>query len=127
MVLRGHSDEVYSAAFAPDGRRIVTASRDKTARVWDAATGACLMVLEGHEWDVSTAAFSPDGRRIVTADKTARVWDAATGGVLSTSRAYADGWDTRFADGRILYRGKVPFLEVRGFETRLPKTMIRAG
>jgi len=34
-VLRGHEDEVNSAAFSPDGQRIVTASADKTARIWD--------------------------------------------------------------------------------------------
>ena len=59
---------------------------DKTARVWDAATGGCLAVLGGHEGDVLSAAFSPDGRRAVTAglgDQTARVWDAATAECLA--------------------------------------------
>jgi WD40 repeat protein len=37
--LEGHSDSVVSAAFSPDGQRGVTASKDKTARVWNAATG----------------------------------------------------------------------------------------
>ena len=71
-----------SAAFSPDGQRIVTASDDKTARLWDAATGKPIgEPLEGHDDAVMSAAFSPDGQRIVTAslDKTARIWDAATG------------------------------------------------
>ena len=78
----GHDDAVSSAAFSPDGTRIVTASYDKTARVWDAATGQPIgEPLKGHESAVMSAAFSPDGKRIVTAseDNTARVWDAATG------------------------------------------------
>ncbi|OJT21797.1 hypothetical protein BO221_23775 [Archangium sp. Cb G35] len=73
-----HEDEVVSAAFSPDGQRIVTASWDKTARVWSADGKGTPIVLSGHENRVWFAAFSPDGGRIVTAsrDKTARVWSA---------------------------------------------------
>ena len=62
-----------SAAFSPDGSRIVTASRDETARIWDAASGKEIAVLRGHEADVSAPPSAPTGR-IVTAswDKTAR-------------------------------------------------------
>ncbi|MGO9171656.1 MAG: AAA family ATPase [Rhodomicrobium sp.] len=81
-ILKGHEDQVWSAAFSPDGKLIVTASHDRTARLWDAQTGRQLgEPLAGHtEWVVS-AAFSPDGRLIVTAsnDRTARLWDAQTG------------------------------------------------
>ena len=66
-VLRGHDNEVMSAAFSPDGSRIVTASDDKTARIWDAATAKEIAVLRGHDDVVNSAAFSPDGSRIVTA------------------------------------------------------------
>ena len=81
-VLSGHGDLVNSAAYSPDGTRIVTASFDKTARIWDARTGAQLAVLSGHGDVVTSAAYSPDGTRIVTAsfDKTARIWDARTRG-----------------------------------------------
>jgi len=69
---------VRSAAFSPDGSRIVTASGGNTVRIWDAASGKEIAVLRGHEDLVHSAAFSPDGSRIVTAsnDKTARIWDA---------------------------------------------------
>jgi WD40 repeat protein len=81
LILQGHQERVNSAAFSPDGTRIVTASFDKTARVWDAGTGAEISVLRGHQDHVNFAAFSPDGRRIVTTsdDRTARIWDAASG------------------------------------------------
>jgi WD40 repeat protein len=77
--LEGHLYNVNSAAWSPDGTRIVTASNDNTARVWDSATGKSLATLQGHTEPVNSAAFSPDGTRIVTAsyDKTARVWEAA--------------------------------------------------
>jgi WD40 repeat protein len=67
---------VRSAAFSPDGKRIVTASWDHTARLWDVATGRQLGEFRGHKSWVESAAFSPDGGRIVTAfdDKTARIW-----------------------------------------------------
>ena len=51
------------AAFSPDGKRIVTASEDKTARLWDAETGKPIgEPLKGHQGLVSSAAFSPDGK-----------------------------------------------------------------
>jgi WD40 repeat protein len=80
-VLLGHADSVASAAFSPDGRRIVSGSADKTLKVWDAATGQETLTLKGHAAPVHSVAFSPDGRRIVSgsADKTLRLWDAATG------------------------------------------------
>ena len=80
--LNGHTDEVTSVAFSPDGKRIVTGSDDKTVQVWDAATGQPVgPPLKGHTDAVTSVAFSPDGKRIVSgsADKTVRVWDAATG------------------------------------------------
>ena len=79
--LRGHLDAVTSVAFSADGRRILTGSHDKTAKVWDAASGKELVTLKGHRDEVECAAFSPDERRIVTGsdDRTARVWEAASG------------------------------------------------
>ncbi len=79
QTLLAHEGTVWTAAFSPDGQRIVTS--DGTARVWDAQTGSQLALLSG----VEAAAFSPDGQRLVTAssDGTARVWDAKTGSQLA--------------------------------------------
>jgi WD40 repeat protein len=93
---RALSGVVAFAAFSPDGTRIVTASVDKTARIWDAATGNEITTLRGHEDEVNSAAFSPDGTRIITAsgglfgahDFTARIWDAATGKEISVLRGH---------------------------------------
>ena len=75
--LFAHESSVTSAAFSPDGQRVVTASDDGTARVWQAESGEAIAVLAGPESFVTSAAFSPDGQRVVTAsdDGTARVWD----------------------------------------------------
>jgi WD40 repeat protein len=90
-VLGVHVDPVYSAAFSPDGTRVVTASADGTARLWNAAAkvsapDALEGPLEGHRDRVYSAAFSADGTRVVTgsADYTARLWDAASGEALAT-------------------------------------------
>ena len=75
-VLRGHAAAVNHATFSPDGKFIVTASDDGTARLWVAATGRTLATLFGHTRSLTTAGFSPDGKRIVTAseDGTARIF-----------------------------------------------------
>ena len=72
------------AAFSPGGERVVTASSDRTARVWDASTGSVLHVLSGHDHQVWQAGFSPDGRVVLTfsTDLTARLWSAEDGELL---------------------------------------------
>jgi hypothetical protein len=67
-VLTGHTGSVASAVFSPDGARVLTASADNTARLWEAASGRLLVTLEGHQGPVSNAVFSPDGARVLTAD-----------------------------------------------------------
>jgi KaiC/GvpD/RAD55 family RecA-like ATPase len=80
ITLHGHTSSVNLAAYSPDGRWIVTAGEDRTARVWEAKSGQQMMVLK-HPDRVNSAAYSPNGRWIVTAsgDGTARVWDAESG------------------------------------------------
>ncbi|HYI81605.1 MAG TPA: hypothetical protein VEX11_00160 [Acetobacteraceae bacterium] len=62
---------------SPDGARVVTASDDRTARLWDAAAGAPIGLPLRHERVVRSVAFSPDWKRVLTAsnDDTARLWD----------------------------------------------------
>jgi hypothetical protein len=66
--LDGHSGPVVSAAFSGDGKRVVTASFDKSARIWDAENGKEIAVLKGHDGAVLSAAFSgalsSDARRL---------------------------------------------------------------
>jgi WD40 repeat protein/serine/threonine protein kinase len=98
--LRGHLDGVWAVAFSPDGKRIVTGSKDQTAKVWDALTGKQLLTLTGHHAAIPSVAFSPDGRRILTGsrDATAILWDSATGGrVMSLTGHQGDIWGVAFS------------------------------
>lgn len=105
VVFSGHTGRIESASFSPDCRRVVTASTDGTARVWDAITGRELAQLKGHVGAVLTASFSADGRRIVTgsADSTSRVWDAASGKQLALLQGHSGLVERAFflPDGRV--------------------------
>jgi len=81
----GHAHWLHSAQFSPDKKTIVTVSRDKTAKIWDVASGKLLKDLTGHTFWIHTVQFSPDGKKIVTAsrDKTAKIWDVASGKLLA--------------------------------------------
>ena len=79
--LTGHRGDILSESFSSDGKFLVTASADGTARVWSVPQGTFVAWLVGHGNQVRTAAFSPDSKWIVTAsrDGTAKVWEADTG------------------------------------------------
>ncbi|MCI0538404.1 MAG: protein kinase, partial [Verrucomicrobiales bacterium] len=81
IALGVHGGPIHYAEFSPDGRRILTASEDRTARIWDAETSEPVGVALKHQAAVRFATFSPNGERILTAsdDFTARIWDAKTG------------------------------------------------
>src|SRR5262249_36553268 len=107
----GHKLPVVSMAFSPDGGRILSTSRDGTARIWDAATGRELTVLS-NDTGVEAAVFSPDGALVVTTSSDgadARIWDAGTGAelaILQGKPRQESRTDFRF--GRTLFLSK-PF------------------
>ncbi len=76
-----HEEEVMTAAFSPDGTKVLTCSRDNTARVWDAATGKPITPPLRHFDELSSGAWHPGGHLVATAslDGRTRLWDAETG------------------------------------------------
>lgn len=99
-VLRGHSGKVYSAVYSSNGDLILTGSDDKTARIWDAASGQLVRELTGHDKGLQSAIFSPDDKQILTTsdDRTARVWDTDTGQLVRVLTGHRDTmWNAAFS------------------------------
>lgn len=88
-VLAGHSGNVTSADFSPDGSRKVTASWDKTVRIWNES--GTPQILNGQPDWLNSATFSPDGKYVLTAsnDKTARLYNLL-GGLVQTYSGHTD-------------------------------------
>jgi uncharacterized delta-60 repeat protein len=102
-----HDEDVTDVAFSPDGRYVVSGSRDTTARVWEATSGREVARMT-HDSSVFDVAFSPDGRFVVSGsrDGTARVWEAASG--REVARLTHDDWVSAVAfspDGRFVVSG----------------------
>ena len=89
--LIGHTTYVLACAVAMDGRRVISASADKTLKVWDLASGRIIATLEGHAGNVNACAVTPNGQHAVSAssDKTLKVWDLATGRAIATLEGHA--------------------------------------
>jgi WD40 repeat protein len=77
-ILQGHSDIVRSVSFSPDGTRLLSASQDRTVKLWDFTTGQELLSLSEEDGFSHDASFSPDGKRLMTvsSDGRIRIWDS---------------------------------------------------
>src|SRR6185369_1305224 len=89
--LQGHTHDVTACAMTPDGRHVVSASYDKTLKVWELASGREVATLQGHTDAVTACAVTPDGRHVVSAsaDHTLKVWELATHACRTTHRGEA--------------------------------------
>ena len=78
---RGHSQEIWSVAFSPDGLTLASGGNDRLVRMWDIETGRLIRSLRGHTATIRVVQYSPDGQILATAseDRTIRLWNPQTG------------------------------------------------
>ena len=88
--LRGHRDFLMSLRFSPDGRFVLSTSRDRSARLWDVSTGECSSLFFGHDNEVKGGVFAGDGTVWTTSsDGSLRNWDPRTGSERQCRRGHA--------------------------------------
>jgi serine/threonine protein kinase len=104
--LEGHAKAVVAVVFTPDGQRLVTASLDRTVKIWDLKTGQVKRTLSGHDDGVLALAIASDGRTLASGslDRTVRIWDLETGTEQRVLRGHTSGVESlAFApDGKTL-------------------------
>jgi WD40 repeat protein len=107
--LSGHTNDVTSVAFSPDGRLLASGSADETIKLWEVASGREVRTLTGHTDRVLSVAFSPDGRLLASGsnDGTIKLWEVATGREVRTLTGHTYGVrSVAFSpDGRLLASG----------------------
>ncbi|MHB8626146.1 MAG: WD40 repeat domain-containing protein [Aggregatilineales bacterium] len=92
QTLHGHTAQVNTEAFSPDGQYLASGSADTTIRIWQVSSGQSLQILNGHTAAVNRVVWSPDGTRLASAsdDQTVRIWDTASGALLLTLKGHSD-------------------------------------
>jgi WD40 repeat protein len=82
-ILNGHTKDLWSVEYSPDGTHFASGGMDNTVRLWDGATGEPRHTLT-HSGGVTCLAFSPDSRLVVSGsgDQTVKIWDAESGALF---------------------------------------------
>ncbi|HLK56249.1 MAG TPA: WD40 repeat domain-containing protein [Chthonomonadaceae bacterium] len=126
--LQGH-DVIAYVAYSPDGKMLATASYDKTAKIWNPATGQVLFTLTGHTDGLYSLAFSPDSKLLATSgsDGTTRLWDTTNGhcqSVIQAGKIYVHA--VAFSpDGSLLATGGMDSIKIWDVATRkLKQTLL---
>src|SRR5205085_2552732 len=111
--LAGHTDNVNSVAFSPNGQILASGSSDNTIKLWDVESGKELRTLIGRSWGVFLPTYSQDGKTLagVGWDATIELWDIESGNLLKSLKMYDPATKQeiaeRFPQLYMIYRGAV--------------------
>src|SRR5437899_2278086 len=89
--LKGHTAQVTSVAYSPDGKTLASGSLDHTLRLWELASGKNTATLRGHEAGLGCIAYSPDGKTLASGCtyETIKLWDPVSGKELAALKGEA--------------------------------------
>jgi len=87
---KGHSSNVESIAYSPDGKTILSGSRDTLMKLWDLSTGEPIRSFKHGEW-ITSVAYSPDGKKVLSGgiDNTIKLWNLSTGKLIHTFKGHS--------------------------------------
>ncbi|MFM7885832.1 MAG: WD40 repeat domain-containing protein, partial [Pseudanabaena sp.] len=103
------SNRVWAMALSPNSQHLATGGDDRSIKLWDIETGACLRIFSGHSHPVVSLVFTPKGDRLISgsSDCTIKIWDLFTGNCLETLQGHSH-WVASLAlsqDARTLISG----------------------
>ena len=129
VIQRGHQGAVKVAVFSPNGKFLVTGGRDKTAKLWEVATGREMRTFQGHEGTILALCFSPDGKLIATGstDKSVKLWDIETGELIMTFKDEEDKSYSKIGITSIAFTSDAKHIVIGGTSNNLKIYLTETG
>ncbi|MCF6367059.1 MAG: caspase family protein [Bacteroidales bacterium] len=129
VIQRGHQGAVKVAVFSPDGKFLITGGRDKTAKLWELATGREMRTFQGHEGTILALCFTPDGKYIATGstDKKVKLWEVISGKLIMTFEDKEDKSYSKIGVTSIAFTSDAKYIAIGGTNRKLKIYLTETG